>query len=112
MCRCAGEQRRAGTGRTADRAKPTRTKVRKASKGLLEMFEQINRCGQTCLMVTHSAKAASYAGRVLFIKDGVVFHQIYRGDAERGEFYQRIVTALSALLSASGAGSTRRSWAA
>lgn len=76
---------------------PTGALDSKASKGLLEMFEQINRCGQTCLMVTHSAKAASYAGRVLFIKDGVVFHQIYRGDAERGEFYQRIVTALSAL---------------
>ncbi len=46
---------------------------------LLDLFAQLNREGQTILMVTHSARAASRAGRVLFIKDGEVYHQLYRG---------------------------------
>ena len=53
--------------------------------------------GQTVLMVTHSVKAASHAGRVLFIKDGQVFHQLYRGGCTDQEFYQRITDALTAL---------------
>ena len=52
----------------------------KATTKLLRMFGEINRGGQTILMVTHSTRAASHAGRVLFIKDGVVFHQLYRGN--------------------------------
>ena len=76
---------------------PTGALDSKASKSLLKLFDAVNQQGQTLLMVTHSPKAASYAGRVLFIKDGVVFHQLYRGDNDRDGFYQRIVTALSAL---------------
>ena len=52
-----------------------------SSADLLRMFGQVNRAGQTILMVTHSTDAASHAGRVLFIRDGVVFHQLYRGGA-------------------------------
>ena len=62
---------------------------------------KINRRGQTILMVTHSAKAASRAKRVLFIKDGAVFHQLYRGNCSDDEFYRRITDALT-LLSSSG----------
>ena len=50
-------------------------------------------------MVTHSVKAASHAGRVLFLRDGVVFHQLYRGGAAEHEFYQRILDAMNALSS-------------
>ena len=50
-------------------------------------------------MVTHSVKAASHAGRVLFIKDGEVFHQLYRGDCNNEQFYQRISDALTMLQS-------------
>ena len=59
---------------------PTGALDSKATDELLRLFTQINKDGQTILMVTHSVKAASHAGRVLFIKDGEVFHQIYRGD--------------------------------
>ncbi len=58
---------------------PTGALDSKASDELLRLFSQINDIGQTILMVTHSVKAASHAGRVLFIKDGEVFHQLYRG---------------------------------
>ena len=60
-------------------------------------FEEINRKGQTILMVTHSIKAASHAGRVLFIKDGTVFHQIYRGELQREAMYQKISDTLTLL---------------
>ena len=55
------------------------------------------RQGQTILMVTHSVKAASHAGRVLFIKDGEVFHQIYRGNSTNEELYQKISDTLTLL---------------
>lgn len=64
---------------------------------LLRLFGEINRTGQTILMVTHSVKAASHAGRVLFIKDGEVFHQIYRGDNSNEELYQKISQTLTIL---------------
>ena len=76
---------------------PTGALDSKSSKGLLKLFETVNAQGQTLVMVTHSPKAASYASRVLFIKDGVVFHQLYRGEGGRDAFYQKIVTSLSAL---------------
>ena len=66
---------------------------------LLRLFHLINTYGQTILMVTHSVKAASHAGRVLFIKDGEVFHQLYRGDCNNEQFYQRISDALTMLQS-------------
>lgn len=66
---------------------------------LLRLFADINRAGQTILMVTHSVKAASRAGRVLFIKDGQVFHQLYRGEDSDTRFYQRISDTLAMLQS-------------
>ena len=66
---------------------------------LLRLFAAINRAGQTILMVTHSVKAASRAGRVLFIKDGQVFHQLYRGEDDDTRFYQRISDTLTMLKS-------------
>ncbi len=80
---------------------PTGALDSKSSDELLRLFADINSRGQTILMVTHSAKAASRAGRVLFIKDGMVFHQLYRGDCDDSEFYRRITDALT-LLSAEG----------
>ena len=66
---------------------------------LLRLFAEINRAGQTILMVTHSVKAASRAGRVLFIKDGQVFHQLYRGEDSDTRIYQRISDTLTMLQS-------------
>lgn len=76
---------------------PTGALDSKASDELLRLFSQINDIGQTILMVTHSVKAASYAGRVLFIKDGEVFHQLYRGSSTNEEFYQKISDTLTLL---------------
>ena len=68
-----------------------------SSADLLRVFGQVNRAGQTILMVTHSTDAASHAGRVLFIRDGVVFHQLYRGGATDEELYKRISDTLTML---------------
>ena len=57
---------------------------------MLEIFSEINQMGQTILMVTHSVKAASNAGRILFINDGEIFHQIYRGGCTNEQLYQKI----------------------
>ena len=64
---------------------------------LLGLFSEINRTGQTIVMVTHSVKAASTAGRVLFIRDGEVFHQIYRGNDTDEQLYQKISDTLTLL---------------
>jgi len=66
---------------------------------LLRLVAALHRAGQTILMVTHSVKAASRAGRVLFIKDGQVFHQLYRGEDDDTRFYQRISDTLTMLQS-------------
>lgn len=76
---------------------PTGALDSKATDELLSMFSGINRLGQTILMVTHSVKAASHASRVLFIKDGEVFHQIYRGDNTNEQLYQMISNTLTML---------------
>ncbi len=76
---------------------PTGALDSRATEELLQLFEDINRDGQTILMVTHSVKAACYAGRVLFIKDGEVFHQIYRGNSTNEQMYQKISAALTLL---------------
>lgn len=76
---------------------PTGALDSKASDELLRLFSEINTRGQTILMVTHSVKAASHAGRVLFIKDGEVFHQIYRGDNSNELLYQKISDTLTML---------------
>ena len=76
---------------------PTGALDSKATDELLRLFAQINQSGQTILMVTHSVKAASHASRVLFIKDGEVFHQIYRGDHTNEQLYQMISDTLTML---------------
>lgn len=76
---------------------PTGALDSRATDELLRMFGTINQDGQTILMVTHSVKAASHAGRVLFIKDGEVFHQIYRGVSTDEQLYQKISDTLTML---------------
>lgn len=76
---------------------PTGALDSRSSEELLRVFSQMNQSGQTILMVTHSVDAASHAGRVLFIRDGVVFHQIYRGNSSNEELYQKISHTLTML---------------
>ena len=76
---------------------PTGALDSRSSDELLGLFSRINQSGQTILMVTHSVKAASCAGRVLFIKDGEVFHQIYRGGMTDEELYQKVSATLTML---------------
>lgn len=76
---------------------PTGALDSKAAAQLLSLFCEVNESGQTILMVTHSLRAASHAGRVLFIKDGQVFHQIYRGALSSDAMYQQISDTLSVL---------------
>ena len=76
---------------------PTGALDSKATDELLRLFGQINADGHTVLMVTHSVKAASHANRVLFIKDGEVFHQIYRGTQTNEQLYQKISDTLTML---------------
>lgn len=76
---------------------PTGALDSRASDELLSLFGAINQDGQTILMVTHSVKAASTAKRVLFIKDGEVFHQLYRGNLTNEQMYQKISDTLTAL---------------
>lgn len=80
---------------------PTGALDSRATDELLRLFNDVNAGGQTILMVTHSVKAASHAGRVLFIKDGELFHQIYRGDCSNEQLYQKISDTLT-LLQAGG----------
>lgn len=77
---------------------PTAALDYRNSEDLLNLFEDINLDGQTILMVTHSANAASHANRVLFIKDGRIFHQLYRGNKSNSEFSKDISLSMSALL--------------
>ncbi|MGV3026289.1 ABC transporter ATP-binding protein [Clostridium thermobutyricum] len=76
---------------------PTGALDSKSSEQLLNIFSDINNSGQTILMVTHSARAASTAKRVLFIKDGEVFHQIYKGNMRDDEMYEKILDTLTVL---------------
>ena len=69
----------------------------KAADSLMNLFTTINQDGQTILMVTHSVKAASSANRIVFIKDGEVFHQIYRGNLTSEQLYQKIADTLTVL---------------
>lgn len=81
---------------------PTGALDSKAAESLLAMFQSINQEGQTILMVTHSIKAASCARRVLFIKDGKVFHQIYKGSSSDEEMYQKISDTLTVITTGGG----------
>ena len=77
---------------------PTGALDSKASKNLLEIMTKMNRdMGATILMVTHDAYSASYAGRVLFLKDGRIFNELLRGERDRPVFYHEILDVLAAL---------------
>lgn len=76
---------------------PTGALDSKSTDELLQLFAEVNKLGQTILMVTHSVKAASVANRVMFIKDGEVFHQIYRGNDTNQQLYQKISNTLTLL---------------
>ena len=76
---------------------PTGALDSKTSDQLLTLFQQINQNGQTIVMVTHSSIAASRAQRVLFIKDGYVFHQLYRGDRSNTAFLEAIAETMTAV---------------
>ncbi|NMD38513.1 MAG: ABC transporter ATP-binding protein [Christensenellaceae bacterium] len=77
---------------------PTGALDTKNSSELMNLFEHINNNGQTILMVTHSIKAASRAKRVMFIKDGIIYHQIYRGELSPMEMNKKISNTLSLML--------------
>ncbi len=77
---------------------PTGALDSRTTDSLLDIFDGLNKKGQTIVMVTHSTKAASRAGRVLFIKDGVVFHQIYRENSTTEQMYQRISQSLTEIM--------------
>lgn len=77
---------------------PTGALDSKSSSQLLKLFGDINHSGQTIVMVTHSIQAASHAGRVLFIKDGQLFNQIYRGNCTNDQLYHKISDTLTVLL--------------
>ena len=76
---------------------PTGALDSRAADSLMDLFGTINRAGQTVLMVTHSTSAASHAGRVLFIRDGAVYHQLYREGRGDGEMYRLISDTLTRL---------------
>ncbi len=76
---------------------PTGALDSRTTDSLLRLFHEINEEGQTILMVTHSIKAASHANRILFIKDGEVFHQLYRGNLTNQELYGKISDTLTIL---------------
>lgn len=99
-----GEKQRAAVGRAiitnpqlllAD--EPTGALDSRSSANLLNLFGELNQKGRTILMVTHSALAASHAGRVLFIRDGEIFSQLYRGEDNNRAFYERIIHNLAVL---------------
>lgn len=81
---------------------PTGALDSRATDELLKIFSKINANGQTILMVTHSTKAASHAKRVLFIKDGEVFHQLYKGSMSNEEMYQKISDTLTMIATGGG----------
>jgi putative ABC transport system ATP-binding protein len=76
---------------------PTGALDSKAADTLLHLFGEVNQAGQTILMVTHSIKAASHAKRVLFLRDGEVYHQLYRGTQNAEEFFGKISDTLTVL---------------
>ena len=78
---------------------PTGALDSKAADSLMRLFETINASGQTIVMVTHSVRAASMAGRVLFLRDGEVYHQLYRGELSSSEMFTRISDTLTMVTS-------------
>jgi putative ABC transport system ATP-binding protein len=81
---------------------PTGSLDSRSSDGVLKLFNEINNDGQTILMVTHSVKAASHAKRVLFIKDGSIYHQIYKANTTNEEMYTKISHTLTMIATGGG----------
>ncbi len=81
---------------------PTGALDSRSAASLLDLLEKVNNLGQTILMVTHSTMAASRAKRVLFIKDGILFHQIYKGDNTDTQMYEKISNTLTAMAGGEG----------
>ena len=81
---------------------PTGALDSRSANELLKVFGEMNQAGQTILMVTHSARAASTANRVMFMKDGVIYHQIYRGNMSEEEMYEKISASLTAIITGGG----------
>ncbi|EOS78189.1 hypothetical protein C819_00311 [Lachnospiraceae bacterium 10-1] len=100
-----GQKQRAACGRAMAAGQsllladePTGALDSKSSKNLLEIMTQMNKeMGATILMVTHDAYSASYAGRVLFLKDGRIFNELLRGERTRAVFYHEILDVLALL---------------
>lgn len=76
---------------------PTGALDSRATSLLLKLFTEINEQGQTILLVTHSTMAASHAKRVLFLKDGEIFHQLYRASLSTEEMFKRISDTLTTM---------------
>ena len=76
---------------------PTGALDSRATESLLNLFGEINEEGQTILMVTHSVKAAAHAGRVLFLRDGEVYHQLYRAGQTVEQMFAKISDTLTAM---------------
>ncbi|HAQ40544.1 MAG TPA: ABC transporter ATP-binding protein [Clostridiales bacterium] len=83
---------------------PTGSLDSRASDEVLRLFNEINNGGQTILMVTHSVKAACHAERVLFIKDGSIYHQLYKASMSNEELYQKISDTLTMIATGCGRG--------
>lgn len=77
---------------------PTGALDSRSSENLLQLFQEVNQQNQTIIMVTHSAIAASHANRILFIKDGQVFHQLYKGQKTHDELLSDISKTMTTLL--------------
>ncbi|MCP0885736.1 ABC transporter ATP-binding protein [Ligilactobacillus sp. WILCCON 0076] len=78
---------------------PTGALDSKNAAALLDLFDQVNYEGQTILMVTHSAVTASYSKRTLFIKDGRIYHELFRGEQSKAAYFEKITNSLTALAS-------------
>lgn len=76
---------------------PTGALDSKTAEQIIDLFSYLNEAGNSILMVTHSIKAASGSKRVLFIKDGIVYHEIYRGNLNAKQFQEKIADSLSML---------------
>lgn len=77
---------------------PTGALDSKSAKLLLERFRYLNKeCGATIMMVTHDSFTASYASRIIFIKDGIIFSELSRGDNTRKQFFDRIIDVVTLL---------------
>ncbi len=100
--RCAVARALIGSPKLVLADEPTGALDSRSADDLLALFGEIERAGQTIVMVTHSVKAASHAGRVLFLRDGQVYHQLYRGEESQESQFRRISDTLTVLARGGG----------